>query len=116
MGISPVLDQVHRSHAAHVVCVAHQFAAWGVEADFAAVSSHPAAFRLSAFSFPWSSFLLARRSRAVVVYAVVILTQHRQIRRFRVPTVFVGIDVVDLAPIGRHIAVGPWADEILDHG
>ena len=66
------LDQVHCSHAAHVVRIAHQFAAWGVQADFAAVSSHPAAL---GFTRAWSFSFLART--IVVVDAVVVLTQHR---------------------------------------
>ena len=106
MGIALVLDEVHRSHAAHVVRVAYKFSAWGVQADFAAVASHSAAAR----SFPFLPRTI------VVVDAVVVLTQHRQVRRFRVPAVVVGIYVVDLAPIGRHIAVRPRADEVLGHG
>ena len=116
MGIALVLDEVHRSHAAHVVCVAHMLSAWGVQADFAAVASHSAAARL-----PFSSLIFSFRcpgiSRVtVVVDAVVVLTQHRQIRRLRMPAVFVGVDVVDLASIGRYGAVWPWAHEILRHG
>ena len=106
MGTAPVLNQIHCSHAAHVVGVAHKFAAWGVQADFAAVSAHPAATR--SFSF------LARA--VIVIDTVVVLTQHREIRWFRMPAMFVSVDVVDLAPIGRHIAVRPGADEILCHG
>ena len=108
MGIALVLDEAHRSHAAHVVRVAYKLAAWGVQADFAAVTSHPAATR--SFSF------LARTIGVVVVDAVVVLTQHGQIRRLRMPAVFVGVDVVDLASIGRHVAVWPRAHEILGHG
>ena len=93
-----------------MVSVAHKFAAWGVQADFAAVSAHPAATR---FSSSW--FLSARRSWAVVIDTVVVLTQHRQIRRLRMPAVFVGVDVVNLASIGRHIAVRPRTHEILGH-
>ena len=89
-----------------MVSVAHKFAAWGVQADFAAVSAHPAATR--SFSF------LARA--VIVIDTVVVLTQHREIRWFRMPAMFVSVDVVDLAPIGRHIAVRPGADEILCHG
>ena len=105
------LDEVHRSHAAHVVGVAHEFAAWGVQADFAAVAAHPAATR---FSSSW--FLSARRSRAVVIGAVMVFTQHRQIRRLSVSAVLMRVDMVDLAPIGRHITVRPRAHEILGHG
>ena len=71
MGIALVLDEVHRSHAAHVVRVAHKFSAWGVQADFAAVASHPTATR--SFSF------LARTIGVVVVDAVVVLAQHGQV-------------------------------------
>src|SRR5699024_3836563 len=105
-------DKVHRSHAAHVVGVAHKLAAWGVEADFAAVASNPAA---TWFSSSW--FLSARRRWAVIVIdTVVILAQHREVRWLGVLAVFVRVDVVDLASIGRHIAVRPGADEILCHG
>ena len=106
MGIAPVLNQIHCSHAAHVVRVAHKFAAWGVQADFAAVSAHPAATR--SFSF------LARA--VIVIDTVVVLTQHGQVRGFGVSTMFVCVDMVDLAPIRGHIAVRPGADEILGHG
>ena len=63
------LDEVHCSHAAHVVRIAHQFAAWGVEAYFAAVTSHPAA--------AWSFSFLARA--VIVIDTVVVLTQHGQV-------------------------------------
>ena len=62
-----LLDEVHRSHAAHVVGVAYKFSSWGVQADFAAVASHPSA--------AWSLPFLPRT--IVVVDAVVVLTQHR---------------------------------------
>ena len=94
-----------------MVNVAHKFAAWGVQADFAAVSSHPAAL---GFTRTWSFSFLARA--VIIVHAVVILTQHREIRWFRMPAMLMCVDVVDLAPIGRHIAVRPGADEILCHG
>ena len=81
-----------------MVGVGYKLSAWGLQADFAAVASHPAATR---FSSSW--FLSARRSWAVVIDTVVVLTQHRQIRRLRMPAVFVGVDVVNLASIGRHI-------------
>ena len=113
MGISPVLEKVHRPHAAHVVGVAHKFSAWGVQADFAAVSAHPAAL---GFTRTWSFSFLARTIGVVVVDAVVVLAQHRQVRRFGMTTILMRIDVVDLASIGRHIAVRPGADEILCHG
>ena len=101
-----LLDEVHCPHAAQGVRVAHQFAAWGVQADFAAVAAHPAA--------TWAFSLFARA--VIIIDAVVVLAQHRQVRRFGVPAVVVGIYVVDLAPIGRHIAVRPGADEVLGHG
>ena len=101
-----LLDEVHCPHAAQVVRVAHQFAAWGVQADFAAVAAHPAA--------TWAFSLLARA--VIIIDAVVVLAQHRQVRGFGVPAVVVGINVVDLAPIGRHVAVWPRTDEILRHG
>ena len=104
------LDEVHRSHAAQVVRAAQKFSAWGLQTDLAAVAAHPAATR----SF---SFLAAGLCSAVIIiHTVVVLTQHRQIGRFRMPAVFVGIDMVDLAPIGRDIAVGPGTDEIFCHG
>src|SRR5699024_9197345 len=103
-------NQIHCSHAAHVVGVAHKLAAWGVQADFAAVSAHPAATR---FSSSW--FLSARRSWAVVVDAIVVLTQHGQVRGFGVSAVFVSVDVVHLASISGHIAVRPRTDEVLCH-
>ena len=107
------LDQVHCSHAAHVVRIAHQFAAWGVQADFTAVASHPAAL---GFTRTWSFPFLARTIGVVVVDTVVVLAQHGQVRGFGVSAVFVGVDVVDLAPIGRHVAVWPRAHEVLGHG
>src|SRR5690625_2807244 len=106
------LDEVHRSHTAQVVRVAQKFSAWGLQTDLAAVAAHPAATRFARLGFTWSVLLTGT---AIVVDAVVVLTQHRQIGRFRMPAVFVGIDMVDLAPIGRDIAVGPWADEVLGH-
>ena len=108
------LDQVHCSHAAHVVGVAHELSAWGVQAYFAAVASHPAAAGFT----PLGSFssLSARRSQAVIVVdAVVVLAQHREIRRLGMPAVFVGVDVVDLASVGRHIAVRPRTDKVFRH-
>ena len=91
--------------------VAHKLPAWGVQADFAAVTSYPAATR---FSSSW--FLSARRSWAVVVDAIVVFAQHRQIRGFRVSTMFVCVDVVDLASIGWYVAVWPWAHQVFRHG
>ena len=91
--------------------VSEEFSSWGVEADFAAVASHPAATR---FSSSW--FLSARRSWAIVIDTVVVLTQHGQVRRFGVSTVFVGVDVVDLASIGRYGAVRPRAHQVFRHG
>ena len=72
MGIALVLDEVHRSHAAHVVRIAHQFAAWGVQADFAAVASH-----LAALGFTRTRSLPFLPRTIVVVDAVVIFAQHR---------------------------------------
>src|SRR5699024_11881756 len=83
--------------------ILHKLSAWGVQADFAAVSSHPAA----AWSFPFLPRTI------VVVDAVVVLTQHRQVRGFGVSAVFVSVDVVHLASIGWDVAVWPGADEIL---
>ena len=100
------LDEVHCSHAAQGVRVAHQFAAWGLQADFAAVAAHPAA--------TWAFSLLARA--VIIIDAVVVLAQHRQVRRFRVPAVVVGINVVDLASIGWYVAVWPRTDEVFRHG
>ena len=48
------LDEVHRPHAAHVVRVAHKLSTWGVQADFAAVASHPPATRLPVSSLVFS--------------------------------------------------------------
>ena len=70
------LDQIHRSHAAHVVRIAHEFAAWGLQADFAAVASHSAAIGLASFRLSWSVFV-ALTVRVIVIDAVVVLTQHR---------------------------------------
>ena len=74
MGIALVLDQVHCSHAAHVVRVAYKLAAWGVQADFAAVASHSAAL---GFTRTRSLPFLPRT--IVVVDAVVVLAQHGQV-------------------------------------
>ena len=63
------LDQVHCSHAAHVVRIAYKLPTWGVQADFAAVASHPAA--------AWSFSFLARA--VIIIHAVVILAQHGQV-------------------------------------
>ena len=115
MGISPVLDKVHRPHAAHVVGVAYKLSAWGVQADFAAVASHSAAIRLSSFRLSWSVFV-ALTVWGIVIDAVVVLTQHGQIRRLRMPAVFVSVDVVHLASIGWYVAVRPRTNEILGHG
>ena len=111
MGIALVLDEVHRPHAAHVVGVAYKLSAWGVQADFAAVASHSAALGFT----PTRSFPFLPRT-IVIIHTVVVLSQHRQIRWFGVSAVFVGVDVVHLASIGRHVAVRPWAHEILGHG
>src|SRR5699024_8960723 len=106
-----VLNQIHCSHAAYVVGVAHKFSAWGVQADFTAVAAHPAPTRFSS-----SLFLSARRSRSVVVDAVVILAQHRQVRRFGMTTILMRIDVVGLAPICSIVAVWPRTHQVFRHG
>ena len=91
--------------------VAHKLPAWGVQADFAAVASHPAALEFArTLSFP----LLART--IVIIHTVVVLAQHRQVRGFGVSTVFVGVDVVDLASIGRYGAVRPRTHQVFRHG
>ena len=95
--------------------VSEEFSSWGVEADFAAVASHSAAIGLASFRLSWSAFV-ALTVRVIVIDAVVVLAQHRQIRGFCMPAVFVGVDVVDLASIGRNIAVWPGAHEVLCHG
>ena len=89
-----------------MVRIAHQFAAWGVQADFAAVAAHPAA--------TWAFSLLARA--VIIIDAVVVLAQHRQVRGVGVPAVVVGIYVVDLAPISGHVAVWPRTDEVFHLG
>ena len=111
MGIALVLDEVHRSHAAHVVGVAHKLSAWGVQADFAAVASHSAAL---GFTRTRSLPFLPRT--IVIIHTVVVLTQHRQIRWLSVPAVFVSVDVVHLASIGWYVAVWPGTDEVFCHG
>ena len=94
-----------------MVRVAHKLPAWGVQADFAAVASHPAALEFArTLSFP----LLART--IVIIHTVVVLAQHRQIRWLGMPTVFVSVDVVNLASIGRHIAVRPRTHQVFRHG
>ena len=111
MGIALVLDEVHRSHAAHVVGVAYKLSAWGVQADFAAVASHPAAL---GFTRTRSLPFLPRT--IVIIHTVVVLTQHRQIRGFGVSAVFVSVDVVDLASICWNVAVWPWTHQVFRHG
>ena len=74
-----LLDEVHRSHAAHVVGVAHKLSAWGVQADFAAVASHSAAIGLASFRLSWSVFVALTVRTTVVVDAVVVLAQHGQV-------------------------------------
>ena len=59
-----------------MVGVAHKLAAWGVEADFAAVASHSAAIGLASFRLSWSAFV-ALTVRVIVIDAVVVLAQHR---------------------------------------
>ena len=91
--------------------VAHKLPAWGVQADFAAVASHPAALE---FARTWSFPLLARTT--VIVDAIMVFAQHRQVRGFGVSAVFVCVDVVDLASIGRYGAVRPRAHQVFRHG
>ena len=98
-----------------MVGVAHKLSAWGLQADFAAVTSHSAAIGLASFRLSWSVFV-ALTVRVIVIDAVVVLTQHRQIRGFCLPAVVVGVDVVDLASIGWYVAVRPGAHEVLGHG
>ena len=95
--------------------VSEEFSSWGVEADFAAVASHSAAIGLASFRLSWSVFV-ALTVRVIVIDAVVVLTQHGQIRGFCMSAVFVGVDVVDLASIGWYVAVRPGAHEVLGHG
>ena len=82
-----------------------------MQADFAAVASHPPAL---GFTRTRSCPFLPRT--IVIVDAVVVLTQHRQIRWLSVPAVFVSVDVVNLASIGWYVAVWPGAHEVLCHG
>ena len=91
--------------------VSEEFSSWGVQADFAAVSSHPAAL---GFTRAWSFSFLARA--VIVIDTVVVLAQHRQIRWLGMPTVFVCVDMVNLASIGRYGAVWPWAHQVFRHG
>ncbi len=86
--------------------VSEEFSTRGLQTNFAAVASHPAATR---------SFSLLART-IVIIHTVVVLTQHRQVRGFGVSAVFMGVDVVDLASIGRDVAVWPWTHEVLCHG
>ena len=105
------LDQVHCSHAAHVVGVAYKLPTWGVQADFAAVASHPAALGFTrTLSFP----LLART--IVIIHTVVVFAQHGQVRGFGVPAILVCVDVVNLASIGRYGAVRPRTHQVFRHG
>ena len=110
-----LLDEVHRSHAAHVVRVAHKLSAWGVQADFAAVASHSAAIGLASFRLSWFVFV-ALTVWGIVIDAVVVLAQHREIRGFGVSAVFVGVDVVDLASICWNVAVRPRTHQVFRHG
>ena len=91
--------------------ILHEPAAWGVQADFAAVSSHPAALGFT----PTRSLPFLART-IVIIHAVVVLTQHRQIRGFRVSAVFVGVDVVNLASICWNVAVRPRTHQVFRHG
>ena len=73
-----LLDEVHCSHAAHVVSVAHKFSAWGLQADFAAVAPHSSATGLASFRLSWSAFV-ALTVWVIVIDAVVVLAQHGQV-------------------------------------
>ena len=94
--------------------VSEEFSSWGVEADFAAVASHSAAIGLASFRLSWFVFV-ALTVWGIVIDAVVVLAQHREIRGFRMPAVLVGVDMVNLASIGWYVAVWPGADEVLGH-
>ena len=98
-----------------MVGVGYKLSAWGLQADFAAVASHSAAIGLASFRLSWSAFV-ALTVRVIVIDAVVVLTQHRQIRGFCLPAILVGVDVVNLASIGWYVAVRPGAHEVLGHG
>ena len=98
-----------------MVGVGYKLSAWGLQADFAAVASHSAAIGLASFRLSWSVFV-ALTVRVIVIDAVVVLAQHRQIRGFCLPAILVGVDVVDLASIDCCVAVRPWAHEVLCHG
>src|SRR5690625_3465793 len=93
-----------------MVSVAHKFSAWGVQADFTAVASHPAALGFTRTRslplLPWT----------IVIDTVVVLTQHGQVRWFCLPARFVGGDVVDLASIGWYVAVRPRTHQVFRHG
>ena len=91
------------------MCIAHELSAWGDEADLATVPTHSATTGLTPPRLAMRSFL-AWQVCIVVIDAGMIATQHRQIRWFRVSTIFMCIDVVDLASIGGHSAVWPWTD------
>ena len=71
-----LLDEVHRSHAAQVMRVSEEFSSWGLQTDLAAVAPHPAATSFARLEFAWSVLLAGI---AIVVDAVVVLTQHRQV-------------------------------------
>ena len=61
-----------------MVRIAHKLSAWGLQADFAAVTSHSAAIGLASFRLSWSVFV-ALTVRVIVIDAVVVLTQHGQV-------------------------------------
>ena len=90
-----------------MVRIAHKLSAWGVQSDFAAVSSHPAAL---GFTRTWSFPFLART--IVIIHTVVVLTQHRQIRRLSMTTILAGIEVVNLASIRGYVAVRPRTHQV----
>src|SRR5699024_124064 len=81
--------------------VGHRISTWGDKSHFPAVALYSSA---------------SSSCRVVVVDAVMIATQHRQIRRCGVSAIFVGIDMVYLAPLGGHAAVWPRAHEVFRSG
>ena len=84
--------------------VFQEFSAWGVKFDLAAMSTHPASTPLT--------LLFMTPILGVIVDAVVVFAEHGQVRRVSLAAILMGVDVVDLAPIGRHTAVRPGADKI----
>ena len=85
--------------------VTHELSPWGNKLDLSAVANHPP-----------STFLAAPCPGAVVVDTVVISTQRGEIRRIRLATILVRIQVMHLASIGWYFAARPRAHKILRHG